>query len=187
MKPIPKSILILSIVLFPLITNAQVIVYKTYEDFQNKIGEKYDDYKSGGYKRIVLMKDGKKVRLDMKSMWGFTYEDALFRIHAPYGQCVRVLALGKVCYYENGMAHLSMIKNKSKSGESLGGWHCYISKTISSELRPFPYTMVAKSRRDLNAFKAANSEYDRLFECIEKDYSYLNVRPCVDKFNAEEE
>lgn len=46
--------------------------------------------------------------------------------------------------------------------------------------------MVMGARKKLKKFKEENPQYDQLFDCIGKDYNYLNVRPCVVEFEEEE-
>jgi hypothetical protein len=181
-----KRILVLAILLMSFIADAQITVYRTYEDFKNKNGEKYDDYHgyshSMGRVKLTFKKDGKKIKIHCRDMWGFSYKDAFFRIDKKYNQPTRVISIGKIIYYENGIAHLSMIRNNTKSGEFSIGYYCYVSKNINSELIPMPGLLISDARKKIKKFKEENPEYKELFDCIEKNYNYLNVRPCVTEF-----
>lgn len=181
-----KRILILAIILMSFIANAQITVYRTYEDFQNKSGEKYDDYHSYSHSlgsvKLTFKKAGKKFKIRCRDIWGFSYKDAFFRIDKKYNQPTRVLSIGKIIYYENGVAHLSMVKNNNESGQFTIGYFCYVSKSITSELIPMPGQLISDARKKIKKFKEKNPEYKELFDCIEKNYNYLNVRPCIEEF-----
>lgn len=181
-----KLILVLSILLMTFITNAQITVYRTYEDFQNKNGEEYEDYlgysHSMGKVKLFFIKDKKEIKTHCKDIWGFIYKDAFFRIDKNYNQPARVISAGKIVYYENGIAHLSMIRDNSESGEFSIGYYCYVSKSIDSELIPMPGALVTDARKKIKSFKEENPQYVELFDCIEKDYNYLKVRPCIAEF-----
>lgn len=184
-----KSTAILLFILVTFVGNAQVTVYKSYEDFQNKKGENYDDYHgfmhSAGNVKLTFKKEGKKNKIHCKEMWGFQYNEALFRIDNN-NQPARVISVGKIIYYENGIAHLSMIRDNKESGDFSIGYYCYVSKNINSELIPMPASLISDARKKIKKFKAENSEYKELFDCIENNYSYYNVRPCVEEFEKNE-
>ena len=177
-----KVLLILSILFISLKVSADVVVYRTYEDFQNEDGEEYDDYRSyihtmGSY-TIIFMNNGKKVKIRCRDMWGFTYDDVLFRMDGNLA--TRVVSIGTICYYENGTANLDMIKYKKKTGEFAYGHFCYISKTLDSKLIPMPAVLAGKS--EINEFKKQHPECDTLFKCLDNNYHYTKVRPCVEEF-----
>src|SRR5690606_19129909 len=115
-------------------------------------------------------------------MWGFNYGDALFRIDKKHSQPTRVMNAGKIIYYENGIAHLSMIRDNSQSGSFSIGYYCYVSKNINSEMIPMPVRLISDARKRIKEFTEENPEYKNLFDCIEKNYNYFNVRPCVVAF-----
>lgn len=185
-----KLILILLLMLLTSIAKTQVVVYRTFEDFQNEIGEEYDDYHSCshtmGNVKLKFKKGGKKIKIHCKDLWGFTYKDAFFRIHKKHSKPTRLISLGKIAYYENGVAHLTMIKNNKDSGSFSIGYFCYLSKNIGSELIPMPTNLISDVKKDIKNFKEKHPEYKDLFDCIEKDYHYLNVRPCIKEFEKSE-
>lgn len=185
-----RSLLILSLLIFALSIKADVIIYKSYDSYKKDIGERYDDYKSyyhtNGNVKLKFLKDGKKVKINCKDIWGFKYNDVLFRIDKRHTQPTRVISVGKICYYENGVAHLQMMKKNTTEGNFSVGYYCYVSKNLNSELIPMPGSLISDARKKIKRFKAANSQYKKLFDCIEKNYHYKNVRPCVEAFEKEE-
>lgn len=185
-----KLIIVLSFLLVRFITSAQITVYRTYEDFQNKTGEEYDDYlgysHSIGTVKLILKKDDKKIKIHCRDLWGLNYKDAFFRIDKKYNQPTRIISSGKIVYYENGIAHLSMIRDNSESGKFSIGYFCYVSKSIDSELIPMPGELISDARKKIKKFKEENPEYKELFDCIEKNYNYINVRPCIVEFEKSE-
>jgi hypothetical protein len=103
----------------------QITIYKTYEDFTNGIGEtKVGDYCiASTYElfgpRIIRLKNKKKsaskgekiLSLDCNKIWGFKYNDALFRTTAKKepGFILRVVSIGKLVYYELGIPHIALM------------------------------------------------------------------------------
>jgi len=185
-----NSTLILFLILMSLFSNAQVTVFRTFEDFQNEEGEMYDDYHSYLHKMgavtLKFINDKNKVKIHCDDMWGFIYKDVLFRIDKRTSQPTRVINSGKIIYYENGIAHLGMIRDNTTKGSFSIGYYCYLSKDINSEMVPFPTTLISDARKKINNFKLDNPEYNELFDCIEKNYNYQNVRICTVKFEESE-
>ena len=182
-----KFTLIVILILISFYVNGQVTVYRTYEDFKNKNGEIYDHYVGYSYfgknVTIRLKNKNKKVRIRCKDMWGFVYKDALFRIDKRTNQPTRLISLGKIAYYENGVAHLSMLRDKSKEGSVTRGYFSYVSKDLSSKMVPMPKQLLSDARKKIKKFKKNHPEYKSLFECIGKRYSnYFMVRQCIDEF-----
>ena len=186
-----RLLLLLSLCLLPFISQAEVIVFETFQDFVDQKGTTYDDYHgyshAMGAVKIILKDNGKKVKIKCRDIWGFVYNDALFRTDHVHDQPVRLLSFGKICYYENGIAHLNMLKNDSESGSFSIGYYCYVSATIDGTLVPMPSTLLSDARKKIKKFKEANPQYKDLFDCIEKNYNYQNVRPCVEEFEKEAE
>lgn len=169
---------------------AQVEVYRTYEDYQNGVSESYELYGGsmhmGGRASLFFYKNDKKTTIKCKEMWGFKYKDVLFRNDVVNSHPTRVVIEGKVVYYENGFAHLEMLKYNKKEGKYELGRFCYLSKDLNSEIIPIP----AHDKDYLKAmkpFKAQYPEFQSMYECIEKEYSIDNVKGCVEKLEAEKE
>ena len=184
-----KTIFFLFTFLISLAAHAEVVIYKTYQVYKDDKGEKYDDYHGFQHTKgnviLSFLKDDKKTKIACKDMWGFKYNDILFRTDVKNNQPVRVVVVGKICYYENGIAHLGMIRDKKDEGSFTIGNFCYLSKDLNSELLPMPKAMIMESKKEVNKFKAGNPQYKELFDCIEKNYTYQHVRTCVDEFEEE--
>lgn len=75
-----------------------------------------------------------------------------------------------------------MVRNNAQKGEFIVGYYCYVSKSINSEMVPMPSQLVSNARGKIKKFKEENPEYEELFDCIEKEYDYRKVRPCVLEF-----
>ncbi|GDX47328.1 hypothetical protein LBMAG25_01460 [Bacteroidota bacterium] len=118
---------------------------------------------------------------------GVYLQRCFFRIDKKYNQPTRVISTGKIIYYENGIANLSMLRDNSEIGAFKIGYYCYISKSIDSELIPMPQGQFNSDlRKKVTKFKEENPEYKELFDCIDNNYNYLSVRSCVVKFEKSE-
>ena len=165
-----------------------VIVYTTYQNYVNKIGETYDkmvNYYGTIKMKITLSKNAVETTIKCKEIWGFLYNGHLFRTDARTGQVGELIVKGKLCYYENGIAHLEMIRNGTNHENFSLGYHCYLSKDLSSKLAPFANADHPDTDADkqMKKFKRANPEYADFFKALNKDYSYQNVRAKVIIFN----
>ncbi|MBX2960663.1 MAG: hypothetical protein KF732_11995 [Flavobacteriales bacterium] len=189
MKKLKHTLFIL-LIFFTLIANAQITVYNSYDDYKNKKGESFEGYQdfyaTNNNFKLIFKSNGTKTVISCKDIWGFTYkkeyQEGLFRVDRQDNQPCRVLNLGKIVYYENGGAHMSMLKNYSSEATIAFGHFCYLSKNLESDFVPMPAFIVSKSKQKLNAFKDENPQYKALFDCIEKDYDYKKVRICVEAF-----
>lgn len=178
-------------ILFTLLSSvcySQVIVYETYEDFQANNGTKYERYKSyswsaGGVRLILFDKNNKKNKIACRDFWGFKIGDALFRVEKGNTNPVRVISVGKLVYYENGFAHLNMIRTNSTSGNFERGYYAYLSKNINSEIITMPIGGWVEWA-SVTKFKKENPDYDPLFQCIEQDYDNYRVGKCVLEFES---
>lgn len=180
-----KILFYLSLILLPVVSKANFVIYKTYEDYLAKKGEAFDEYEKCvsvfAKCTLYLKRDGKTYKKACSSFWGFTYNDQLFRVD-KLSQPARVIINGKIVYYENGYANLCMIRDNTANAYFDIGYYCYVSKDLTSEIVPFPGSMVSDAYAKIKAFKADNPKYKTLFSCIEKNYKYENVRTCVESF-----
>lgn len=165
-----------------------VIVYTTYENYVNKIGETYDkmvNYYGTIKMKITVSKNATETTIKCKEIWGFLYNGHLFRTDERTGQVGELIVKGKICYYENGIAHLEMIRNGTNHENFNLGYYCYVSKDLASKLAPFPSPEypISDANKQIKKFKRANPEYDDLFKAINNNYSYQNVRAKVIIFN----
>lgn len=187
-----KAIIILLVMVISNQTHAQIEVYRTFEDYQNGVSEKFDTYRGAGHSsgRVFLMfyneMEKKKKNVKCKEMWGFKYNGALFRNEIFVGQPARVIIAGDIIYYENGIAHLDMIRYNKNEGEFSLGAYCYLSKDLNSK-------MIALSITDENheksfaEFKEQFPEFEDIYECMGKDYSPRVVATCVAEYEEENE
>lgn len=184
MKNNVKILLVLITLLIPALSKAvEIIIYKTYEDYQNKNGEHYDKYVATYFAHstfkyfatIEFSKGGKKKKIKCEDMWGFTYGDQLFRIFKEYDNTLffpaRAVSVGKkICYYENGTLYLEMkIHPTKKKDDSIEGFDCYISKDLQSYL--FPYSEVCfpnptEGKIRLKKIRKSTPELNEYLDCI---------------------
>ncbi len=191
-----KSLFALAIFCITCISQAQVTVFNTFEDFQAEKGETYDEYVKYTiplYSFTLKLKNGgKATKIKAADIWGFTYGDNLFRIERDKNLPVMVLSFGKIVFYGNGPAFMDMIKKKTSTASFYYGYHGYLSKDINSPIYPVatrrdgkliagdPYVLYKK-------FKESHPEYASLFNCLlGLDISTDMMLECVKKFEAEE-
>ena len=155
-----------------------LLVYKTFEEYSNNSGTRYNKYygwsHNNGKMKIWFKENNKKIKIPANEIWGVYFNGAIFRTDTRTHQFARLLSKGKICYYENGAAHLNMIGRKTELGQFPIGYYAYVSKDLESEMIPFPSPQATSSDayKLLNKFKTDNKQYDKLFEPIGKDYYY---------------
>jgi len=183
-----KTIITIFFLIISISLQSQIIVYRTFEDFQDDKGEMYDSYLRNTQalgKIILIFKKGrKKIRIRCRDIWGFTYDDAFFRIDTKQDLPTRVLSIGKIVYYENGFAHLGILKHNIHTGWYGKGYAGYFSEDINSEMVPVPSQPMSAAKRAIRKFKEKHPEYSELFECLGKDFSQENLHPCLEKFEG---
>lgn len=176
------TIFFLAFLFLPSSTYAGITIYETYEDYQADKGEKYDSYHNhltiAGSVRLILKKGGKKMKVNCKNIWGFKYDDALFRVDSKFNQPTKVVHEGDLIYYENGLAHLDMIKQKTEFVALQVGYFSYFSKDINSELVPVPAQGQNGGKR-WKKFKGENGKFRKLFNCVDESPIYYSIRECV--------
>jgi hypothetical protein len=149
---------------------AQIELYKTYDDYVGNKAITYPDFRSKmiyADNAYLHVKDasGQNVKIDMKSYWGFRYKNQVFRIsrnNIPF----RLVAGGKICYYENGLAYISaLLKDKTTGGYcSMDGKFAF-SKTLESPMAVD--LLIEDAVMPLHEFFANNPEYNSLFTCLQ--------------------
>lgn len=127
----------------------------------------------------MLQKDGATIPVKCEDIWGFSYEGAIFRIDPKYKQPALIWSMGKLIYYENGLAHLTLMRDEAKEAEVGLGYFCYVSKDLTSELVPMPGQKLSDAHKKIVKFKEENPQYRKLFDCIGDDYHYAYVRSCI--------
>ena len=178
-------------------TSAQLIIYKTYDEYKNKGGEKYDesytyDHGSGsdsfgGY--IVVFSNDKKdkVKITCGKIWGYSYKGMLFRITESKKVPVALLNMGKVCYYENGFAYMKTAGADSAQSVNiyLGGVS-YLSKDLQSEVILIPTGYSSEGASEMKKFKKEHPETSEMVDCLahHKHEGYGEFRNCVNMYNG---
>lgn len=174
--------LLILILFVPFILKAEITVFKTYEDFLSDKGETYEEYKNHiavmGSVKLILMKDRKKKTINCKDIWGFRMDDMLFRVHKKFKQPAKVMYEGSVVYYENGLAHLEMIKQDREFINITTGYAVYFSKDLSSELVPMP-SSGQTGGKGYKKFKNENPKLQSFFKCVDQAPVFYSIRECV--------
>lgn len=176
------SLILLLICCFQKI-HSQVIVFRTYEDFKNERGEKYDEYNSYlmsmGKVTLSFLRDNNKYKIKCKDIYGFIYKDVLFRIDEFSKQPARLMSHGKIFYYENGLGHLDILKHNKETGLSPSPLSVFFSKSINTPV------VATGTRKPYNNFKKYHPEYNELFNCIDESRYYVETgRRCVAQFEG---
>ena len=165
-----------------------IIVFKDYASYTAMTGEHYN--KMLGYTNgvvnvnLILQQNGIETKKKCKEIWGFLYNGNLFRTDIRTGQVAKLISKGKICYYENGIAHLKMIRDKTTSETFSIGYYCYVSKNLETKLAPFPSpeVQVSDASKQLRKFKKENPEYDPLFKTMNKPYQYYEVKQRISEY-----
>lgn len=162
---------------------SQVTVFRTYEDFKNERGENYDEYNSYlvalGSATLYFLKDNAKHKIQCKDIWGFVYKDVLFRIDEFSNQPARLMSHGKIFYYENGIAHLDMLKHNKDNGTSPSSLSVFFSKSLDTPV------VSSGTSKPYNKFKTNHPEYKEFLECIDVNrHSVYTARECVAEFEG---
>ena len=139
-------------------------------------------YDTLGNSTVTFEKAGKKFTFDCSKIWGFQYHYKLFRSGKDGTPPLRIISAGKIVYYENGLAHLEMLKNDSENGNFSKGFYCYVSVNLLGKTVAMPPELSNELYKEVEKFKKENKQYKKLFECIESDYNYPKISECIKKF-----
>ncbi len=147
------------------------------------VGQFVDLYPVMGQWTLFFEKDGAKRKVKCKDIWGFTYKGILFRIDNEGNIPVRLMTEREVCYYENGFAHLRMLRDTSELAGFEYGNSAYLSKDIKGAIVPaiFPKD---DDRSASGKFRAAYPALEPLFMCIGATDDMTTIRQCVVDFEA---
>lgn len=196
-----KNLKLAALIIFlftSIISTSQVTIFKTYNDFKNRTGQVFDEltnYKQFDRKiKLILTKKNVETTIACKDIWGFIYKDALFRIDKDNGghSPTRVIAKGKLVYYENGMAHLDMLWDDTSSSyyDGFDGYATYISKDINSFMIPIEKSDIMthriKVRKGIKKFKNEYPQFNDFFKCL-RNYRIETVRRCIAEFEGYED
>lgn len=177
----------------PSLTNAQeIVVYDKFEDFINKKGTQYDQYT--GFLSLVgkftlkLNHNGQPVKIVCNDKWGFTYNNALFRMDDK--KVYRVMSIGKnLCYYEEGPPHLTAIEKKydnvlfTINGDPIS----FVSKSPTSIFIPIFSNSGGNAAINKKGTKQLKQDlpepvYAELFECLNGSIGLDKLRTCSQLF-----
>lgn len=177
---------VLLITTFYFSASASVVVFRTYDDFFNKKGIEYDDYKHAiiqmGRCTLTLTKGGKEEKVKCVDIWGFTYQDKLFRVDR-FGAPVLLYNQGKICYWENGTSHMEAMRKGKEEVVVSSGFFNHISHSINSPIQELTWGM-GQIKKEVNAFIAEQPETQSLFDCIGKVNDWQKTRDCVKTFEG---
>ncbi len=143
-----------------------VVVYSSYEQYKLKKGDAYDEYvtwKSGA--SLVVKHNGNEEKVSSKNMWGFTYKNALFRICEIYNAPARLMSNKNIYYYENGLIHLTMLRDSVNSAQTNSGSLFYVSQTMQSEVLPIDYRSKA-TKSALKRFLKMFPQHKSIIACL---------------------
>ena len=158
-----------------------LVVYDTYEDYKAQKGRSlYEfigyDWTLGILNLYYRVKRKEEGRVNVTKVYGFSVGDQMYRVEK--GKPHRMLMEGKIVYYENGLAHLSMLVGEEDEAiVEQGDWH-YISENMTSEMVQFPSAKASKEFGE-------RSDLQPMFECLEKvkKKKTEKIRDCVKENN----
>ncbi len=184
-----RTILTVLLISTSYLSNAQVELYYSHEDYSSKNGQVLAEgvfgYVYVGKKVTCFIKDRTtKEKIECNKLWGFKYKDALFRIYKIESFPVMLVREGKFCYYENGEAHINRLDNENSKSSTVSykfGDACYLSQSLESNI-------YATEGAGYIRFKKLYPEYQKLYECLkETPYGHLNestMRECVADYHS---
>lgn len=166
--------------------NVPTGVFATHSDYvQHKI-KPMDDFvmlvDTLGSFFIIFEKKGKKQKVECSKVWGFQYKFKLFRCNGAKHPPARVISNGKITYYENGPAHLDMLKNETSEAHFSEGAYCYFSVNLLGNMLEMPSKFSREVYGDVEKFKTKHKQYKKLFSCIETNYNPAKIYDCVKAF-----
>ncbi|HRF79898.1 MAG TPA: hypothetical protein PL070_07400 [Flavobacteriales bacterium] len=166
----------------------EVTMFSTYEDFAAKNGRNYQYFTAFqqvmGKVNLLLQHNGEKEKLKCADIWGFRYRDALFRIDHRYEHPVKLISYGNMCYYENGPAHLTMMRTGSSTADFSLGAYCYVSVDLKDEL--FQFSGLKKDAKNAREhFEQKDPMYRSYFDCVGHTNSVSTHRDCITQFEKD--
>lgn len=161
------------------LVNAQTGIYRTYEDYINNkledVGELSNVVHVQGEFSILFKRNDEKIKVKCEEIWGFKYKNELFRVDHETQQPYYVYSIGKIIYYENGLAYLEMLRFNKDFAEIEWGGAYALSKTMNSDM--------VITRQQWKKFLEGNPELKDILYCLNQEsYSIKNNRECVKKF-----
>ena len=154
-----------------------------YKPIGEPVGEYVDLYPSMGQWTLVFEKDGAKRKVRCKDIWGFLYKGVLFRINEEGPIPVRLMTKGVVCYYENGFAHLRMLRDDMEYATYDVGNAAYLSKDLKGPIVRARFKE-GDTRSASGRFNVEHPMLDHLTRCIAEHEEMDTIRQCVVDFES---
>lgn len=181
MKPF---FLLIALCFAPYLTTAEVIVYNTYQDYIADKGDHYQEFVKYKGNKIVVANEGTSESIKCSTIWGFKYSNALFRIYPEQNKPACLISEGKICYYENGYAHLGLLKDGHYDVFYVSGSQCYFSLSINSQMMAATGPPTAGNKKKMRQMIQEKPQVENLFNCIRKSFEPDITGPCVKAFEA---
>jgi len=167
--------------------DAQNAIFRTYQEYADSAGLPVqgviDVVPRMGRFVVTYTKDGSKESISCKKVWGFRYNNILFRIEPEGDMPVRLMSHGAVCYWENGFAHLHMQHDTTEASGFEYGRVAYLSKDLQSDIVPASFKdddTGSSSAKFRDAFPA----YGSMLNCIGEGAELDSVRQCVVEYEV---
>ncbi|MBX2972581.1 MAG: hypothetical protein KF797_05725 [Flavobacteriales bacterium] len=154
-----------------------------YKPIGEAVGEYVDLYPAMGQWTLLFEKDGVKRKVKCKDIWGFLYKGVLFRINEEGPIPVRLMTEGIVCYYENGFAHLRMLREDLEHATYDVGNAAYLSKDLKGPIVHARFKE-GDTRSPSGRFRMEHPALDQLILCIGERDEMDPIRQCVVDFES---
>ncbi|MGV3637560.1 MAG: hypothetical protein ACO1NQ_07915 [Flavobacteriales bacterium] len=154
-----------------------------YKPIGEAVGEYVDLFPAMGQWTLLFEKDGVKRKVKCKDIWGFLYKGVLFRINDEGPIPVRLMTEGTVCYYENGFAHLKMLRDDLEIAPFEVGNAAYLSKDLKGPIVPARFPE-GDTRSGSGRFRTEYPMLEALFRCIGASVEMDPIRQCVVDFES---
>lgn len=167
--------------------DAQNAIFRTYKEYVDSTGLPVhgviDVEPHMGRFVVTYSADGKGQRIPCKKIWGFRYNNILFRIEPEGDMPVRLMSHGAVYYWENGFAHLHMQHDSTEASGFEYGRIAYLSKDVQSAIVPASFT-TDDTRSASAKFRDAYPAYGSMVDCIGQGTELEGVRQCVVEYEV---
>ena len=147
------------------------------------VGEFVDLYPVFGQWTLFFLKDSVERKVKCKDIWGFLYKGVLFRINDEGPIPVRLMTEGEVCYYENGFAHLRMVRDDLEVATYDVGNAAYLSKDLKGAIVPARFKE-DDTRSASGRFRTEYPMLEPLYRCIGESDQMDPIRQCVVDFES---
>lgn len=168
------------------LAQSDAVLYPTYAAFERDTGEIVGTYvdliPSFGRHILVFKSDEGRRKVACDEVWGFRYKDVLFRIEGEGHLPVRLMTRGGVCYYENGPAHLRMLRDGKEVDFYELGEPSYLSRNLQEGI--VRAVFAEGDQGSSGRFREAHPQLEPLFTCLGDRDELDHTRQCVVDFEA---